>query len=523
MGKTVCHETSRQPLPVAHLCDGMGTTTSKDIHSYGQNAKTFFRLISLTVFSLASSSGLGANLSVGENTAADLHGGTFKIILHGESGVSYYLRTSSELGNEWTLVETDPDPFIGNGNDQDIAVSTDPSSPASFYSMESRFERRARLFIENYKRQLESGGPAILTVDGAQVQSSITIEEDRANDQMVITANGVPNYIPKILGVDVTDGWRFAGDTSISFSSLKLSEENLGSLGNNNPNGITVAEETFRIPLHPVFNNLPNNTSLGTVGVAVNGIPIYDPFENPHQGWAYGRIFSGCCGHPQINGVYHYHKYPTCLQLLTGNNARTEKEKCDELDALLANGGHSPLLGFARDGFAIYGPVGWVDSGRSSKLLQSGYTGNDDPFGNPNYITSSGDLDRCNGLTSPTPEFPEGIYHYVMSIEADTDGSVYRYINPYFGYDVRGVLEKYNLTPPGWGDDTAYLGALQSGFDINGISVSGTDSFDTFYDFISGIRAALNSSGMSEVADEFDTMKIQYPATIRTYRGNAAG
>ena len=122
-------------------------------------------------------------------------------------------------------METDPDPFIGNGGNQGISVSSETASSASFYSMESRFERRARLFIENYKRQLESGGPAILAVDGAQAQSSITIEEDRANDQMVITANGVPNYIPKILGVDVTDGWRFAGDTGISFSSLKLSEE----------------------------------------------------------------------------------------------------------------------------------------------------------------------------------------------------------------------------------------------------------------------------------------------------------
>ncbi len=485
--------------------------------------KLLFGLILLTAFPVAPSSSLGANLSIGENAAADLREGTFKIILHGESGVSYYLRTSSGLDNEWSLMETDPDPFIGNGGNQGISVSSETASSASFYSMESRFERRARLFIENYKRQLESGGPAILAVDGAQAQSSITIEEDRANDQMVITANGVPNYIPKILGVDVTDGWRFAGDTGISFSSLKLSEENLGSTGNNNPNGITVAEEIFRIPLQPVFNNQPSDTPLGTVGVAVNGIPIYNPFENPHQGWAYGRLFSGCCGHPQRNGVYHYHKYPTCLQLLTGNNSRTEKEKCDEIDALLANGGHSPLLGFARDGFPIYGPVGWADSGRITKLLQSGYTGSDDSFGNPRYITSSGDLDQCNGLTSPTPEFPEGIYHYVMSIESDTDGSVYRYINPYFGYDIRGVLEKHDLSPPGWDDDTSYLRALQSGFDINGISVSGTDSFDTFYDFIIGLREALSSGGMPEVAEGFDTMKIQYPATIRTYRGNASG
>ena len=30
----------------------------------------------------------------------------------------------------------------------------------------------------------------------------------------------------------------------------------------------------------------------------------------------------------------------------------------------------------------------------------------------PSTITAS-QLDACNGITSPTPEFPDGIYHYV--------------------------------------------------------------------------------------------------------------
>ena len=68
-------------------------------------------------------------------------------------------------------------------------------------------------------------------------------------------------------------------------------------------------EEIFIIPLEPVYNENTADTSLGTVGVAINGIPIYNPFEDQNETAAYGRIFSSCCGHPQLNGIYHYHKY----------------------------------------------------------------------------------------------------------------------------------------------------------------------------------------------------------------------
>ena len=31
------------------------------------------------------------------------------------------------------------------------------------------------------------------------------------------------------------------------------------------------------------------------------------------------------------------------------------------------------------------------------------------------YVAGSGDLDECNGRTGVTPEFPKGIYHYVVT------------------------------------------------------------------------------------------------------------
>ncbi len=61
------------------------------------------------------------------------------------------------------------------------------------------------------------------------------------------------------------------------------------------------------------------------------------------------------------------------------------------LDAATANPEPSPIVGVALDGFPIYGARD-IDGA----------------------VISADQLDRCNGITSATPEFPDGIYHYVL-------------------------------------------------------------------------------------------------------------
>jgi len=465
-----------------------------------------------------------APISLATSNAINFSNQTVRIQMTGSNGIEYFVRGSTDLTN-WPLMQTNALLGTGGGANADIPIATNMAT-RGFFRIESNFEQRARLFIANYQRQLNNGGPTTLSVNGANAQNTVTLTEDTTNNQIVITGNGVPNYTPTILGFNVTDGWNTA--VSGGLQTFKFSENNGGAAGGNNPNRIVVATETFRIPLNPVNNATATDTALGTVGVAVNGIPIYNPFEDANQTAATGRIFSGCCGHPQLTGVYHYHKYPTCLRFLKGDIWQSEREKCDEIDALIATGGHSPLIGFALDGWPVYGPVGWKDTNRMSKLLKSSYTGASDAYGNPTYVAASGDLDECNGLVSPTPDYPEGIYHYVMSLEANTDGTVKREISPYFGYDVRNTLNQHGLMPTGWTNDTTYANALKAGFMINGASIPGTDSssFTTFYQFITNMVAVLNANGMTNVASEFNTMKIAYPFTIRKYRGtpsNATG
>ena len=69
--------------------------------------------------------------------------------------------------------------------------------------------------------------------------------------------------------------------------------------------------------------------------------------------------------------------------------------------------GPSHIIGIALDGFPIYG-------GRDI---------------NGNVISVS-QLDACNGITSATPEFPSGAYHYVLPIGVTTE---YASMNCYSG------------------------------------------------------------------------------------------
>lgn len=393
-----------------------------------------------------------------------------------------------------------------------------------------RYQIYKGVFETNYQNLVNNNMIKTLLIgDGsfqmANMLSNISL--DTGNNLMVIEGNGIPNYIPKLAGFNVTNGWNDVANGH-SFEEILLIEEG----GANNSNGISATNETVKIPLTPQENpDGPSDTQLGTVGIALNGIPIYNPFENAEGEDAYGRIFSSCCGHPQQDGIYHYHKYPKCLRLMD-DTYKTEKDKCDELDALIAAGECSPMIGIAIDGYPIYGPVGWVDVAASvakdSKILVSSYTGHY-VDNKPTLIAGSGDLDECNGIWAPTPEFPAGIYHYVMSVDAMGGFSgkkVNRRINQYFAYDVRSILNKHNLKPSGWDDDETYFNAIKNGFNIvktdnTLLEIKGTSHVDilNFYYFITNLYLSLNINGFSAVGSEFESMECSYPYTIVKLKG----
>jgi hypothetical protein len=115
-----------------------------------------------------------------------------------------------------------------------------------------------------------------------------------------------------------------------------------------NPNYIQEQDSTWYLPLEPRENpqhiamndkNSNNALPMGPIGVAVNGIVFFHPFDHLQGEDAVWRL-DRCCGHPAPTAQYHYHKYPVCVKSPWSDDGSA----------------HSPLIGFAFDGFPVYGP-----------------------------------------------------------------------------------------------------------------------------------------------------------------------
>lgn len=144
-----------------------------------------------------------------------------------------------------------------------------------------------------------------------------------------------------------------------------------------NPNRISSFDRVVKLPLNPEEATNKETTSLGTMGIALNGVSFYNQYAGPNNQALTDEIFSfdQYNGHPQQQGEYHYHLEPNHLT---------------SQDTIGSDG----LLGFLLDGFPVYGPKE-----------------------NGNTITNA-DLDDYHGHTSVTEDYPNGIYHYHITAEA---------------------------------------------------------------------------------------------------------
>ena len=216
-------------------------------------------------------------------------------------------------------------------------------------------------------------------------------------------------------------------------------------------------------------------TSLGPLGLWSNGVAIYNQkdanywnntthafsmgIDTTGSGWnrnalVYeGASFDDCLGHPDQSGCYHHHVNPKCLY----NDADSTH--------------HSPIIGYAFDGFPIYGAYGYASATTPGtvKRMKSSYVLTTDttrlngphpistyPLGNMCedyvYTPGAGDLDAYNGRHCVTPDYPSGTYAYFVTIDASLN-PVYPFVlgNQYYG--VPGSTHPH-VTPAG--TDTTY-------------------------------------------------------------------
>lgn len=218
-----------------------------------------------------------------------------------------------------------------------------------------------------------------------------------------------------------------SGDTRI-LDANGIAEHLTGSFPNSgNPNAIAEQNYTFKIPANPQLADKTTPLGLHDFGLGVNGVP-FDPFAaewylgNRKGGWQYeamaGAVPLGLDenhAHVQPTGAYHYHALPTLLLERLG----------------LGSDKHSPLVGWAADGFPIYALYGYADTddeiikNRSSYRLKTGDrpSGGNNPGGTYDgtfiadykYQAGLGTLDECNGRQVRTPEFPQGTYAYFLT------------------------------------------------------------------------------------------------------------
>jgi hypothetical protein len=151
-------------------------------------------------------------------------------------------------------------------------------------------------------------------VDGSVAwnhEMSITIQ----GTMRVITSNSLPNHPTGVYPVLPTDD---------------------AALYDRNPNTISAQSIAWSIPANPVKNAQPQCVPAGAIGISISGPYIFNAFDAENRDAVAHEIQDACEGHPQASGAYHYHNISTCVDNPNGS-------------------GHSPLVGYASDGFGIYG------------------------------------------------------------------------------------------------------------------------------------------------------------------------
>ena len=236
---------------------------------------------------------------------------------------------------------------------------------------------------------------------------------------------------------------------------------------NGNPNIPVNQNFVYKITLSPQKNTgTLTAVGLGHIGVWSNGVSIFnadDGMTYNNQGvwhrnalvWE-GISFDNCLGHPQQQGEYHHHVNPKCLY--------------DDTDSTH----HSPIIGYAFDGFPVYGAYGYADTNGTGPIVRmtSSYqlrnitvrdtlpdgtaASSAGPPVNTTYpigsfiqdyifVPQSGSLDNHNGRFCVTPEYPGGTYAYFVSIDS-TRYPVYPFV---LGPTYYGVVTTGNTGPGG--------------------------------------------------------------------------
>ena len=266
-----------------------------------------------------------------------------------------------------------------------------------------------------------------------------------------------------------------------------------------NPNVPSDQHLVLDIPRNPTPNTgTLTAVPMGHAGVWSNGVTIYNPRDGYYWDTTTGAFgntmgvtgqwnrnaalfeapsFDACLGHPDQSGSYHNHINPKCLYDATASTV------------------HSPIIGYAFDGYPVYGAYAYTDTNGTGAItrMRSSYVLTTDTtrVGGPTmrayaagsfcedyvYTAGAGDLDIHNGRYCVTPEYPGGTYAYFVTIDA-SGNPVYPFV---LGPTYYGIVNMSDIGPTG-GHVTVPGGATQYTPPITAIAeVGGTINTISLY------------------------------------------
>lgn len=253
-----------------------------------------------------------------------------------------------------------------------------------------------------------------------------------------------------------------------------------------NPSLATAQNKIFKFPLTPTQNTgTPTATTGGNIGVFINGVALFDYRDGVSYKLSTGANAGGPLGgtgdgvwnrdavvaekggfdcskaHPAM-GNYHHHQNPSAFNLdLSVISTICNTYPSDGLYVINPTQ-HSPLLGFAYDGFPIYGAYGYANTNGTGGItrmkssfslrnittrthLYTGVDVTDGPAVSATYplgmyredyefiANASPDyLDIHNGRFCVTPEYPAGTYCYFTTVDANHNSAYPYAVGPTF-------------------------------------------------------------------------------------------
>lgn len=291
--------------------------------------------------------------------------------------------------------------------------------------------------------------------------------------------------------------------TSVYVTASGIPSYPTGPFLDGNPSNAQDQSAIFKIPLNPIQNTgTLTEGGMGNIGVFINGTALFNyadgvswnpstaalcggPGNPPCPGapgsanWNRDAIpaemegFDCSKGHPAM-GNYHHHQNPSAFKL----DLNVISTICNLYDAdglyAMDSTQHSPLIGFAYDGFPIYGAYAYADVNgtggivrmKSSYELSSSTTRANGPNVDATYfngyfkedytfVSHAGNdyLDQHNGRFCITPEYPAGIYCYFATVDENWN-SAYPYAVGSTFYGVYSNASVNNISE----STTAYTG-----------------------------------------------------------------